>query len=273
MSALTGRGVAVTRAEPAGGALGARLEARGARVARWTTIALVPPADPAPFESALARLEEFDWLAVTSGHAVAALVERVAAPPASLALAAIGPATAAALEAAGWRVDRVGEGDGAEGLVAAFRAAGDAAGARVLYPASARARTTLEHGLAALGATVERVEAYRTLPVALDAAACRAEIESGAVEAVTFASPSALEGLAEALGDAELSELLARVAVASIGPTTSAALAAFGRAPDAEAEPSTLDGLVEAARVALAIFPFPNRAGAGAPAFAGGPTR
>ena len=270
MSALTGRGVAVTRAEPEGGALGARLEARGARVVRWTTIALAPPADPAPFESALARLEEFDWLVVTSGHAVAALVERVVAPPASLALAAVGPATAAALEAAGWKVRRIGEGDGAEGLVAAFRAAGDAAGARILYPASARARETLEDGLAALGATVERVEAYRTLAVALDAATCRTEVESGAVEAVTFASPSALEGLAEALGRGELAQLLARVAVASIGPTTSAALAAFGRAPDAEAEPSTLDGLVEATRVALALFPFPNRAGAHAPALAGG---
>jgi uroporphyrinogen-III synthase len=212
---------------------------------------LAPPADPQPLEQALRRIEEFDWLIVTSGNAVTALTARVATRPPGLRVAAVGPATAAELEAAGWRVDRVGSGPGAEALVGAFAAAGDARGARVLFPASSLARDTLVTGLVELGAEVARVEAYRTLPAALDAATCFAQLDGGAVDAITFASPSAVDGLANAFGRRRLLAVLDRLAVASIGPTTSEALAALGRTPDAEASPSTVDGLADAVVVAL----------------------
>ncbi|HLF55589.1 MAG TPA: uroporphyrinogen-III synthase, partial [Thermoanaerobaculia bacterium] len=126
------------------------------------------------------------------------------------------------------------------------------AGARILFPSSSLARETLGDGLAALGAVLERVEAYRTLPARLDVGACYAQLDAGAVDAVTFTSPSAIDGLERAFGREELRALLDRVVVATLGPTTSAALAALGRAPDAEAAPSTLDALVAAVERALA---------------------
>jgi uroporphyrinogen-III synthase len=252
-------GVAVTRAEPADGPLAARLAARGLAAVSWSALAIAPPADERALASALGRLSEFDWLVLTSAQAVAAVAARAAAPHATR-VAAVGPGTAAALAAAGWPVHRTGTGAGAEGLVEAFRAAGDAAGARVLFAAGDLAGPALEQGLAGLGVRVTRVEAYRTVPVALDATACRADVESGRVAAVTFASPSALGGLLAALGAEAAAGLLARVAVVSIGPTTSAALAAFGRTPDREASPSTLDGLADAALAVLSSPLHPNRA-------------
>ncbi len=248
---LAGRGVAVTRAEGAAGALSRRLAAEGARPVSWSSIAIEPPADPGPLAAALARLASFDWIVLTSANAVGAVVARLAAPPAGVRVAAVGVGTAAELTAAGWRVDLTGSGPGAVELVAALRAAGLGAGSRVLFPAGDRARPTLAGGLAAAGAAVERVEAYRTLSLAVDAARCAAQVERGEVEAVTFASPSAAEALARALGVSRFRQLLARLAVASIGPTTSAALTALGRTADAEASIATFDGLVAATAAAL----------------------
>jgi uroporphyrinogen-III synthase len=52
---------------------------------------------------------------------------------------------------------------------------------------------------------------------------------------VCFLSPSAAEGLAAALGSDDLAALRGRCLVASLGPTTSDALARLGAPPDVEA--------------------------------------
>jgi uroporphyrinogen-III synthase len=251
MKPLAHHGVVVTRAEPDNGALARRLEERGARVVRWTAVQLAPPGDPRPLEAALAELDRFDWLIATSAHAANVVTSRAVRPP-SLRIATVGAATAAELEAAGWKVDLVGPGPGAEALVAALALAGVGRGARALFPASAIARDALADGLEELGVEVERVEAYRTLPASLDVGACFAQLDAGAVDAVTFASPSAVDGLARAFGRRAFAGVLERPAIAAIGPTTSAALAALGRLPDAEAAPATLEGLADAVVDALA---------------------
>jgi uroporphyrinogen-III synthase len=243
---LAGRVVVVTRDEPPHGPLTRRLEAEGARVLAWPTIALEPPRDPAPLERALGRLEQYDWLLLTSPRAVAAVAARISRLPERLRVAAVGAATAAAAAELGWRVDRVPDEYHGEALAAAFAAAGDAAGARLLYPAADRAGEQLPDALATLGARVDRVEAYVVATAPLDPAARLAEAELGGVDAVTFASPSAVEGLAAALGERELARLLERAPAVVIGPATERALARRGLRPGATAHPSTLDGLVEA---------------------------
>jgi len=252
-AALAGVGVVVTRDEPVDGPLARKLAAAGARVLAWPAVAIAPPADPAPLAGALSELETFDWLVVTSAHAVEAVAERRASLPSHLRVAAVGDATAEAARRAGWRVDRVPSEFRGEALVEAFRAAGDARGARVLFPAADRALPTVPDGLAALGAEVVRVEAYRTAAAPLDAAAC-ARAAATAPLVLTFASPSAVDGLAGALGEAVFAALVDGAATAVIGPTTAEALRRHGRAPDATAEPHTLDGLVAAAAsAALAL--------------------
>jgi uroporphyrinogen-III synthase len=244
---LAGIGVVVTRDEPVDGPLATRLARAGARVLRWPATATAEPDDPAPLAAALAALPEFDWLVVTSARAVEAVARRVDRLPPSLRVAAVGEATAAAARAAGWRVDRVPREFSGEALVAVFRAAGDAHGAKVLFPAADRAAATVPDGLAALGAEVDRVEAYRTVPAPLDPDRCLASAAGGEAEVLTFTSPSAVDGLARALGDEIFAHFVERLAVVVLGSTTAAALARRGLAADAVAEPSTLDGLVAAA--------------------------
>ena len=265
---LRNLGVAVTRPEERGGQLGQRLERLGARVLHWQAVRIEPPVDSAPLVSAIASLHRFDWIVFASAHAVAAVRELL--PPggqdalAKIRVAAVGTATAAAAERAGWRVDRVPADFGAAGLLEGFKISGDAAGARILLPGSTLGRPELAEGLRALGATVKRVEAYRAVPGELDGKACRAQLAAHEVNVIAFTSPSAVEAVARALGVGNLSTLLRGVLLASIGPTTTRALRELGLNPAVEAKPSTLDGLVSAlvAQVpAPAAPPRPARKG------------
>lgn len=240
---LAGAGVAVTRPEEPGGPLERRLQRAGARVLRWSALAIAPPADPAPLARARATLVDYDWIVFTSRRAVTALGPPRAGLRASVA--AVGRTTATAAQHAGWSVQKVPgtQVPGTFGLLGELREI--APGVRILLPQSDIASADLANGLASLGAVVDRVEAYRVIPVGVDVAACRAQMAKGAVDYLTFTSPSAVGALERALGPTDFRQALRRQVV-SIGPTTTARLLEADRSPDAEAVPSTLSGLVGA---------------------------
>jgi len=197
--------------------------------------------ETAALEEALRSINEFDWIVFASRYAVAAVTERVAAPPANLRVAAVGQATAQVLGQRGWPVDILPEDASAAALVSLF-ATKPIAGMKVLFPASSRALPTIAAGLTQLGAKVVQVEAYRTEPAALDVDACRSMIDRGGIGAVTFASPSAVIELERSLGKDSFDRLLEGAKAVAIGPTTARELAARGRAP-VLAESATLRGL------------------------------
>ncbi len=242
---LDGAGVVVTRPEAPNGPLVTLLRRRGARVLLWPVVRIDPPEDPRPLEDALGRLGDYDWIVFSSARTVSAVAGRAPPPQPGPRVAAVGTATAETLAAAGWRVDLTAHPARGAALVAALGEAG-CAGARVLFPASAIARPTIPEGLRALGAHVDQVTAYRTRPAPLDRDACHAEIRRGRIAAVTFASPSAVDGLQQALGPEGFRLLLEAAPAVAIGPTTAEALDQAGYPAARVAEPSTLEGLVEA---------------------------
>lgn len=241
-----GVGVVVTRDEPGDGPLTTLLADRGFRVFHWPTIRTAPPEDPAPLDAALADLDAFDWAVFTSPRAADA-VAGLEAPPA-LRVAAVGEATAAALADVGWVADLVPETQTGEALVIALGEAGAGDGDRVFFPASAIARDTVPDGLERLGAEVTQVVAYRTEPAPLDVASCRTALESGAVEVLTFTSPSTVQNLQAGLGPRLFALAVRRTRAVAIGPTTAEAVRATGFDDVVVAEPHSLEGL--AARVA-----------------------
>ena len=97
---LFGRRVVVTRPRAQAGALADLLEAEGAEVIPFPTIAIAPPSDPVPLERAVAAAGGYDWIVFTSANGVEAFFARFAAARrdvrelASVRLAAIGPETA-----------------------------------------------------------------------------------------------------------------------------------------------------------------------------------
>lgn len=246
---LEGMQVVVTRPEGAEGPLTRLLTERGARVLHWPVVAFEPLEDPAPLDEALARLSSYDWLVFTSPRAVAAVTVRTAAPGDRPRVAAVGEATAKTLAEAGWRVDLTPEEGGGAALLREFGRL-DCEGARILFPATQIARATVPEGLEALGANVEQVVAYRTERASLDRAKCLRSIDQTTLSILTFASPSAVDGLESILGAESFRTLLEACPAVVIGPTTAQALEKTGFAPSATAEPTTLAGLVKAVEAA-----------------------
>jgi uroporphyrinogen-III synthase len=181
----------------------------------------------------------------TSANAVEAVSTRMAALavslPGSLSLASVGPATTDAVGAA-WPGVRVSVEPATDFRAAALVAAFDRAvvqGRRVLLPVSDRAAETVSRGLAARGALVDRVVAYRT--VSADGGQALAQMLRGGVDAAVFASPSAVEAFAAFAGEEGRA-----VPAAVIGPTTAEAARTAGLTVIAVAQPSTPEGMLAA---------------------------
>jgi uroporphyrinogen III methyltransferase/synthase len=246
---LFGRRVAVTRTRAQASVLSGALRDLGAEVMETPTIQIVPPEDWGPLDGAIGRLDDYDYLVFTSPNGVAKFWERLTARGqdaralAGSTLAAIGPATAQALAECGLISDVIPEKFVAEGLIAAL-ADRDLAGRKILLPRAAQAREILPDELRRLGATVDVVPAYQTLPPADDSAA-RA-FDQG-IDLVTFTSSSTVTNLARLLGP-DFSEKLARTTVAAIGPITARTAQELGLTVHIQADEYTIDGLVAAIR-------------------------
>jgi uroporphyrinogen-III synthase len=222
--------VLVTRERP--GELGAMLTERGATVVHVPLIAVTDPLDGgAALRAALSELAEFDWLVVTSAAGSERVADAAATVP-SVRLAAVGTATARALELrSGRAVDLVPSQQLATALVEAFAEQVPEPN-RVLVAQADIAAPTLVDGLRAAGHDVSVVTAYRTVALEPDHAAI-----DGA-DAVLFASGSAVENWCRCFGTE------APPVVVAIGPTTAAAADRLGLKMSAVAADHSLDGLV-----------------------------
>jgi uroporphyrinogen-III synthase/uroporphyrinogen III methyltransferase/synthase len=241
---LDRRTVVVTRSKGGEDALSARLRHLGASVREIPSLVFAPPADPGPLDAALRDLARFDWAAFASATAVERTLERLRAlgiAPSALGarkLAAVGPATSERLAREVREPDLVPVESTGEAMAAAL--ATQVRGKRIFLPRPAEGRPELLDGLIAAGAEVVAVEAYRTVPAGPDAVRPLADwIERGEVDAISFASPSAVKAVVAGLG--ERAVLLRSVLLAAIGPTTSAALREAGL--EVGAQPARYTGM------------------------------
>jgi uroporphyrinogen III methyltransferase/synthase len=266
---LFGKRVLVTRAREQAEGAAARLRDRGADVLVIPTIELADPSDPEPLRRALSELRagSYGCVAFTSANGVERTWKALVASGAdarsfgSAKLAAIGPATARALESHGLRPDIVAKEFVGEDLAreillvlatlsTRFRPrpgeAGDVPSPRVLVPRAARARDVLPEALRAAGYSVDVVAAYETHPPAkAEVERLLRELEEGRVDVVTFTSSSTVENLCDLLGS-RAATILQPTRVASIGPVTTETARARGVRVDVTAREYTVPGLVDA---------------------------
>ena len=229
MTPLEGLGVLVTRPEPQAGPLARRLAAEGARIYRLPAIELHPRDDRARQRAALGPIDRYHWIVFVSSNAVrfgASLLEGRR----DAQLAAVGPATAAALNHAGYRVALVPQGGyDSEHLLASpeFR---HVQGQRILIVRGDGGRELLADELAARGAEIAYAEVYerrcaRPIPGAV--AAVEAEWAQGAIDVVTATSGELLRCLYEILSPAGRA-LLAKSVVLVGGPRIGATARQIG---------------------------------------------
>jgi uroporphyrinogen III methyltransferase/synthase len=242
---LFGKRIIVTRDRRQSPLLAEPLEALGAEVLFVPVIEIADPAESSSLDQAVQNLASYDWLIFTSVNGVRHFVEALDRSDRDLRalrarLCAIGPATRAAVEALHLRVDVMPEEYVAESLVQAL-AGEDLKGKRILLPRAAVARDLVPVTLRERGALVDVVEAYRTI-IPADAEARAKEALAHKPDWITFTSSSTVKNLLAVTGR----EALQGIKTASIGPVTSATARASGLTVNVEAEPHTIEGLVEA---------------------------
>jgi len=247
---LTGRRIVITRAREQAGDLRDQLTGLGATVVELSTIEIRPPDSWEPLDSALRRLDQFDYLLATSVNGVRTILERLAVggqnPSAlrKLTIGAIGPATAAAFAQAGVQVNLLPAEYVAEGLLAALGDR-DLRGKAFLIPRAKVARDLVPRVLEERGARVEVVVAYQTVLPSI-APEDVARLLTPTPDAITFTSSSTANHFVQLVGAGRAKEILRGIAVASIGPITSATLRQLGIEVTIEAKEFSMAGLAEA---------------------------
>lgn len=253
--ALAGRHIAITRPPEQAPQLARLLEEAGARVTLISSIDIASLDETSALDATVERLTRselaYDWVVFTSVNGVRALDQRLTALGYDWSLlrrpsvAAIGPATARALEEHGVTPTLVPDEYVAEGIL---RGLGNVAGKRLLLLRADIARKTLAEELRHRGAEVDEVAAYRTVVVPPDAAMLRHLLDADRPDAITFTSSSTVRGLLQSLDAAGLSpaEVLEGIALACIGPVTAGTLRELGLEPALVAEEYTMPGLVQA---------------------------
>jgi uroporphyrinogen III methyltransferase/synthase len=247
---LLGRRIVVTRSRTQASDLSARLESLGAETIESPAIRIDPPEDAAALRQAVAGSGEFDWIVLTSANGVDAWFGAMAAlgqdarALAGRRIAAIGPATAERLARFGILADLQPEEFTGAAVAEALAARQNLAGVRVLLPRADIAPKELADALAARGAIVREVIAYRTAADLSNAEAVGRMLSDNEIDWLTFTSSSTVRNFVGAVGPDRVRGSRARLA--SIGPTTSQALCALGLAPTVEAGEHTIPGLVDA---------------------------
>lgn len=249
---LFGRRVLITRPEGQSADMARALRDAGAEAIEAPSVRILPPEDPSQLTTALAKLDSYDWVVFTSSNGVSAFFEALGAAGRDTRalgrarVAAIGPATAAALAAWGVRADVMPQEYRGERVAEAMLASAGEPPRRVLLPRAAVARDALPQLLRTSGAVVDVVPAYRTesaTPAAFAAIGDR--LARGAVDIVTFTSSSTVQRLVEGLGEDAI-PLLGRTRIAAIGPITADTARGLGLSVDVVATEYTAAGLVEA---------------------------
>jgi uroporphyrinogen-III synthase len=282
LSGLSGRRVLITRNPERAGALVSLLIEQGAEALVLPLIDFERLPETGQLDDALESLAAgaYDWLVISSSTTVRALEERASARrlplgqlvPDGTRIAAVGTETARALEHAGLKVELIpGGSHSAAGLIGEWPLGGRS----VLLPQADIAERVLAEGLAAKGAHVTTVVAYRTVdypaspelrlfpaqgqPLALGAgnisaagtevglAEARRLLSADSIDAVVAASPSAARRIAARLAP------LGRCRFVAIGRSTAAAAREAGITVAAIAEKPTPAGIAAALSELFAI--------------------
>lgn len=286
---LFGRRVVVTRARSQASQLSALLQNQGAEVLEFPCLAIRPPQDCTAIAHTINRLGRYNWLLFTSPNGVEQFFKHLensgqdARALGQVKFGVIGPGTAQALAARGFKADFMPTEYRAEALAAGLvgyvqkqastSSCGNAkqkgpaentpeesglgekvlAGQRILIPRAADARNVLESELARHGAEVEVLSIYETVLPANDSRlqAAREELLStlaaGQIDCISFASSSAVENFCSQISPAELlaAQSAQKICLAAIGPITASALQKHGLACTVQPQNYTIEALAQ----------------------------
>ncbi len=252
---LFGKRIVITRSRDQARELADELEELGAQTIEAPIFRVAPADDPEAIDRAAASIDAFQWVIFTSANAVTRFFSALLSGPrdmralGSVSVCAIGPTTAARVEARGIKPDVVMPEVRLDDLVEALGAAGSLDSQRVLIVRPDFLRDSLALELARHGATVTDLVAYTTVsasPESAEAQDIYRQLLEGRVDAVTFTSPTAVRRFAHLIGSEQAADLLNTTVVAALGPVTAEAAEQLGITAHIVPTTFTTDALVKA---------------------------
>jgi uroporphyrinogen III methyltransferase/synthase len=249
---LLGQRVVVTRARHQANALSRKLREQGAEVLEVPTIRFEPPTRRQDVVDAMLELNSYDWLVFTSPNGVTMFFDYFFRRFHDLRdiggarIAAVGPATANKLKELHLQVDLMPDEAVAASIAEAFADYETIENLKICLLRAEVANRELPEALESLGAIVDDIACYKTVPEAEDASGAAVSLKETGADWVLFSSGSTVEHFNARFDLPGLLKRFPRMKTASIGPETSKALAELALRPTIEAKEHTADGLVEA---------------------------
>ncbi|HEX8236731.1 MAG TPA: uroporphyrinogen-III C-methyltransferase [Abditibacteriaceae bacterium] len=250
---LWGKTILVTRAREQASSLVEQLHNLGARVVQCPTIRIQSLDEYSQLDAALDELPSFGWIVFTSANGVEHFWQRLRARSldaralANAKIAAIGPATAQALQERGILADYVPPSSISEQVADGLLQMG-VTGQRVLIARALEGRDVLQTKLRENGAEVVVAPCYRTVADDSNVAAARDMLQAGEVDWVTFTSSSTVKNFVQAIGADFVASTREQFRVACIGPVTEQTARDYALAPDVVAQDATVESLVASMR-------------------------
>ncbi len=254
---LFGRRIVVTRTRDQASQLSKQLLDRGAEVLEIPTIKIVPPTEQLQFAEVLLDLNSYDWLIFTSPNGVTTFFEMFFKAFEDLRdiggvrIAAIGPATAAKLKELHLKVDLMPEEYVTKKIADAFKKYESVENLKMLLLRAEVANRELPQKLEELGAIVDDVACYKTIPESEDISGAAASLNESGADWITFTSASTVENFHARFNLPALLKKFPGMKLVSIGPETSKAIVALGLKAHLEAKPHTIEALVKVLETAV----------------------
>jgi uroporphyrinogen III methyltransferase/synthase len=249
---LFGKRVIVTRSREQAGKFSDQLREKGAEVVEAPAIRIEAPTNRQALVDALLELNSYDWLVFTSPNGVSQFFEYFfrqfhdMRDIGGARIAAVGPATANKLKELHLQVDLMPVEALATSIAEEFAGFESVENLKICLLRAEMATPELPQALEAMGAIVDDIACYRTVPETDDPAGSGEKIEEEGADWVTFTSGSTVDSFHKRFDLPRLLKKFPQMKVASIGPETSKALEALKVKIEVEAKEHTAEGLAAA---------------------------
>jgi uroporphyrinogen III methyltransferase / synthase len=249
---LFGQRIVITRSSHQAGEWSRQLTELGADVLEVPAIKIVPPDDKLNLKDALLSLNAYDWIVFTSPNGVTNFFNYFfkgfddLRDLGGMRIAAVGPATAASLRALHLKVDLMPEEALASKIAEAFSKFQSIENLRILLMRAQVANQELPAALEKLGAIVDDVACYKTVPETDLSSSAAAKLAESGADWIIFTSASTVEHLHARFDLPALVQKHPQLKLASIGPETSRALAKLGLTAKVESAVHSTEGLTQA---------------------------
>lgn len=249
---LFGQRIVVTRTREQAAPLSHQLTDLGAEVLEVPTIKIEPPTQREAIVDVMLELNSYDWLVFTSPNGVSTFFDYFfrqfhdMRDIGGCRIAAVGPTTAKKLKELHLQVDLMPDEALASSIAEAFTEFETIENLKICLLRAEVANRELPAALEALGAIVDDVACYRTVPETEDPSGAASKLLASGADWITFTSASTVEHFHTRFDLPALVKKFPQVKLASIGPETSKALSALNLKTDVEAKPHTSDGLIKA---------------------------